>query len=1262
MADDVDRDRGFTTHGADPLWYVPFGLLDGQDDLMSTAVDVFNREMCHELDPVATLEEGPGNVSYVTDVTTILPTGPVPTTVCVITLTTSLADRLKLGTPFSAGDLPGLKLKFPEHRRIYEEYAKEVADEHAALMQASHAPPAAASAAALADVTAESDAAGVQPPPSELHEGSDDGSAESVCAVFHSSASQFSAKAKRPTIAEVEAFFGRAEAKRHTTKVTLHDGTTRVGYQIKNYVVFDQTRPSEEGAMAAFPTAESVNNAPWSMWQTANDGNDYELLADSPGVFWCYSTTKRVEFAHVKNDLGKLDYQLKPPPVERPTLQFTVSAKRGKSKQPKRDADEELDESSDMESSHYSESSGAESSALSDSEHSKSTDDEEHDEQCDEDCRKLLMEVVESEDPTKHNASELLCQSIRAFQRSKQRVQSTANQLNSRKDRRNSGSKKGALIEKLDLLVETRNDRHGAVKVALMNELRTLTFPDGEALQLKLAIGPKRLRKAIDRLNMSGETMKDDHAEISETSYAYAMEDEEFTVDQSLMGATAKDSTYRAALSSRMDGNSGTETSGADDGSDSGGDESSDEEGYSAPAETAETEALRSKSAMNRELMAAEEKTNRVRMETALRRDAYLRLTSPKHQSRPFPLEEFLYKLTKKRTSRGDKEATVPTKAVLEKFFVDLQNGENGARPFVHNQKGENMDYATWFCEEVWDRGLRELLGGHTHTVLQILNQLMEKYVFKKEALDEMAADHKRIIAQRGAQATKLRVSVVIRGDESGPLKPLKERDPAAYTKLRMNRTHVLANIDTWATGHTYTQIIERLLYHSTKYYADWMKLAEWERNLSREASKYSGITMPQGMDKHLKEVDGGRRLLEAIDRTDMGGLRAPGVRSSVLSRIHMALWHGDAALTVVYRKDFRDGQFQDGANAIATEEDWLVFQDWFAENHTRLFHKSNGLLGKSRKTEYSGAQPSAPGYSNAGRNHMKDDAARKKFAAKPRATSQNYYKNAIYKGSHDALKRMATDGVAILDNTGKVRIAKLTEEIIGTDLQKWHKVRTIQGLREQREKGTFKAIDPALADAGGAVKPTKTTPKLRKVTSRSSQPSTHEWGETVDCTLRITYDDVGNRPKLDDAEKFLSSIEKQPEVMQKYQLRQADIAKVRERLKKQLPTDLALNASQIDGTGVKCSICAPTDWGKRLHRALQCQNCETHEQGSCHMMVAKELFPNSDFVRRIAEVFWFRLISSLYPRRPRWGKKKSKDAAAREMLAKWREENPTRG
>ena len=41
--------------------------------------------------------------------------------------------------------------------------------------------------------------------------------------------------------------------------------------------------------------------------------------------------------------------------------------------------------------------------------------------------------------------------------------------------------------------------------------------------------------------------------------------------------------------------------------------------------------------------------------------------------------------------------------------------------------------------------------------------------------------------------------------------------------------------------------------------------------------------------------------------------------------------------------------------------------------------------------------------------------------------------------------------------------------------------------------------------------------------------------------------------------------------------------------------------------------------------------------------------------------MFWFRLVSALYPRRPRWGKQKQKDVAARELLAKWREANPIR-
>ena len=72
-------------------------------------------------------------------------------------------------------------------------------------------------------------------------------------------------------------------------------------------------------------------------------------------------------------------------------------------------------------------------------------------------------------------------------------------------------------------------------------------------------------------------------------------------------------------------------------------------------------------------------------------------------------------------------------------------------------------------------------------------------------------------------------------------------------------------------------------------------------------------------------------------------------------------------------------------------------------------------------------------------------------------------------------------------------------------------------------------------------------------------------------------------------AEKFLSSIEKQPELMQKYQLRQADIAKVRERLKKQLPTDLALKAEAISlrAAGDKHGALAKVREMKALHAQL---------------------------------------------------------------------------
>ena len=134
---------------------------------------------------------------------------------------------------------------------------------------------------------------------------------------------------------------------------------------------------------------------------------------------------------------------------------------------------------------------------------------------------------------------------------------------------------------------------------------------------------------------------------------------------------------------------------------------------------------------------------------------------------------------------------------------------------------------------------------------------------------------------------------------------------------------------------------------------------------------------MPAGTGKFLSEVDGGTKLTEAIDRTDTGGQRAPGVRSRPLSRIHVALWYANAAITLQYKKEHVDGQYQSGSTDLATESDWEDFKCWLAKCHTRLHYKTNGLLGKSRMTEFGGTKTLVPPWRSAGQGHMKGDAAK---------------------------------------------------------------------------------------------------------------------------------------------------------------------------------------------------------------------------------------------------------------------------------------------
>ena len=360
-------------------------------------------------------------------------------------------------------------------------------------------------------------AAEVSPPPSVRRDSLGSIENDSLWVVWSSTRSRFSARSRRATVDEVAKLFEMQLQKRPTATVTTVDGVERLGYKFKNFVVVTGGPAADDRPLEVqFPTAASVNDVPWSLWEKASDGEVYELLAETPGSQWCYGTAEVVKFSCLRLGAGKVSYVLKPPPVEKPKIQFTDSAKEGKHREPKRgrrhsagtdSSDQESDVTSQSESSNGYSDSESESGSGSDASSG-----------IDVDCQRLLALVVDSEEPSEeHGVSEDLQANIRRFQRQCARVKGTLKQLNGKKFRKN-GEKKVALKDKLEMEISVREERHGVVKVQLRDELQSLKFPEGEALELKVPIGEKRLRKAIERLNLSGNAAMDKDAEMSDRS------------------------------------------------------------------------------------------------------------------------------------------------------------------------------------------------------------------------------------------------------------------------------------------------------------------------------------------------------------------------------------------------------------------------------------------------------------------------------------------------------------------------------------------------------------------------------------------------------------------------------------------------------------------------------------------------------------------------------------------------------------------------
>ena len=105
--------------------------------------------------------------------------------------------------------------------------------------------------------------------------------------------------------------------------------------------------------------------------------------------------------------------------------------------------------------------------------------------------------------------------------------------------------------------------------------------------------------------------------------------------------------------------------------------------------------------------------------------------------------------------------------------------------------------------------------------------------------------------------------------------------------------------------------------------------------------------------------------------------------------------------------------------------------------------------------TEYTGTTSiGVPAWRFAGQSHMKGDAARQKFIAKSKATSQKQYNEAVYKGGAVALKPMIEAGLTVCSDDGVVRIAKLTAEQVGK-----HSARGIERSDAKDESAQYYAV-----------------------------------------------------------------------------------------------------------------------------------------------------------------------------------------------------------
>ena len=588
-----------------------------------------------------------------------------------------------------------------------------------------------------------------------------------------------------------------------------------------------------------------------------------------------------------------------------------------------------------------------------------------------------------------------------------------------------------------------------------------------------------------------------------------------------------------------------------------------------------------------------------------------------------------------------------------------------------------NMDWLTYFVNDIWDKGLSALIQDKFHlNHNHVLDSLRRHNVFPSNTVSAYEI-RTRAIMQKKMPIDRL--SEFISGCDEFGLRPMWERSPAVWKQVLINRTHITNPDKTIQESHSVT-LFGLIIQSAFQYYDTTPTFNEWEEKCHNQGvSKLFPRINIRNPEKFCAREDGARELFALIDQQKSFWTHAVG--AAPIEKIYYSCWFLDSALLAKIKAQFGDQSWQSASGeTTADEADWIAFKSYVSDLHADLFQEHKGLCGSSSSTTYvarlkamTRVTDSASGalsgftsrmqspWAKESRQHMLNRTATDRFDSHTNAISETAYKDRLKNpwlgqsakpGSQkNQLRLMADEGIKICDESGFV-IETVTEGLVLRRLRTDHQVEGWDGLRTL-----------CLRRAQAPAKLSNTAPEKKKPEKQT------DW-QYPGLTLMKAVMLPDGSPNVEAVRKHLHAyLTKETRNDAWTGLTDANVKAL---LKCQPCNVKALPSQTAAITTARCSICEKTAWGMKLAPKLQPQgprsksmppvlNWHTHSATTCKLADFRTIY--GDRLAALVSGFNQHLIlDHLYGMaRKRNGKNSKRDDALTRQYNLYNDKHPTR-